>query len=296
MKRWHVLIAFITGLVLFLSACGTSSHHPDPTVNLTEGNARELSKLALEGQGHLLNMLPDSAGASLKLSSGHNLPKQLVGLLPQRGLTTLEEETCISFEGDLTDTDLDEIPVAAKAVFDCAFSEDGSDMTITGSAYFQDADDQDVLSGYAIRFEDFVTTESKDGQMSRLELDQSFILAIDELKSLYVIENDLELNATTAEGSFSYSELATLGYAPDDVAVPFVAGTFALNSVTTWQSGTDVYQLTGIAPALHYSATCESGFDAGTIAYEDNAGNSLGLVYNACNNVTVLYNGSSIAQ
>lgn len=227
--------------------------------------------------------------------SSNKLPKQLTRLLPQRGLSALstKQEDCVVFKGDFTDADKDEIPVNMTFTFNCTYREDGKDVTVTGSASFKDADDNDALSGYIIKFTDFTITETKDGKTNRLELDQTFVLEVDN-KGSYLIENDLALNGSTPEGDFVYTELATLGYKPDNVADPFAAGTFALNSVNTWQSGKDVYKLTGVAPALHYNATCESSFDKGTVKYEDNFGNALELTFNACNNVTVIYNGSPI--
>jgi hypothetical protein len=290
---------FLTGLlillVLFLAACGSSN--PQTTNGLSKDTAGNFGNLAINGQERLLGMMPGGKGVpSLALSSGTRLPKQLAHLIPERGLSALstEEDECITFAGDFADTDTDEIPVNATFTFDCAYSEEGSDFTVKGSANFQDANDDDAVSGYAIEFLDFTITETKDGKTNGLELDQKFILAIDENKSLYVIENDLELNATTPEGSFTYSELATLGYAPDDVADPFAAGTFALNGVTTWQSGKDIYRLTEVSPALHYSASCESGFDAGTVGFEDNFDNNMLIIYEACDKVTVIYNGSTL--
>lgn len=295
MKHSKVFLAsLLVLLIFFLAACGEIS--PQPTEGLSKEAASDLSSFTMDSQGRLLAMMPGGVGMSSLKSSSSKLPKQVASVLPPRGLRALstQEDECITFTGDFTDADLDEIPVDATFTFDCAYGEEGSDFTVTGSASFQDANDNDALSGYAIEFVDFTMSETKGGQTNTLELDQTFVLGIDEDKSLYVIENDLLLNTTTAEGSFTYSELATLGYAPDDVTDPFTAGTFALNSVTTWQSGDDVYQLTGVSPALHYSATCESGFDAGAVAYKDNVGNALELVFHACNNVTIIYNGSPL--
>lgn len=295
MKHSKVFLASLLVFpIFFLAACGEIS--PQPTEGLSKETASDLSSFTMDSQARLLAMMPEGAGMSSLKSSSNRLPKQVASVLPQRGLSALstEEDECITFAGDFTDADLDEIPVAATFTFDCAYSEEGSDFTVTGSASFQDANDEDALSGYAIEFVDFIISETKDGETNTLEHDQTFVLGIDDNKSLYVIENDLVLNATTPEGSFTYSELATLGYAPDDVADPFAAGTFALNGVTTWQSGKDVYQLTEASPALHYSATCESGFDDGILYIEDNFENRLELIFNACNNVTVIYNGSPL--
>jgi hypothetical protein len=297
MKHSKMLIpALLTLVALFLAACG--GNKPQPAEGLTKGSASEFGGIALDSHKRLLAMIPGGAGlSSLALSSGKHIPKQLASVLPLRGLNVMSTgEECITFAGDFTDADADEIPVDASFAFDCAYTEEGGDVTVKGNAHFQDADDNDAFSGYTIEFVDFTVTESKDGQMNTLELDQTFVLSIAADKSLYIVENDLELHASTPQGSFTYSELATLGYAPDDLANPFLAGTFALNSVTTWQSGEDVYTLTGASPALHYSESCESSFDAGTIAYEDNFGNSLGLIFNACNDVTVIYNGSPLAN
>ena len=298
MKHSKVLLTVLfTLLALFLAACGDNT--PQPTQGLTKETASKLSSFTQDGHERLLAMMPGSAGASsLALLSSTKLPKQLANLLPQRGLSALsiEEDECIAFAGDFTDADLDEIPVDATFAFDCAYTEEGSDFTVKGSAHFQDTNDDDTLSGYAIEFVDFTITETKDGQTNTLELDQKFILAIDDNKSLYVIENDLELNVTSPQESFTYSELATLGYAPDDAFDPFAAGTFALNGVTTWQSGKDIYKLTQVSPALHYTATCESGFDEGTVGVEDNFDNNLLIIYNACNNVTIIYNGSTLEE
>jgi hypothetical protein len=280
-------------LGLLLAACGTTK---PANQGLTKESATPLSTFALDSSKRLAVMMPTRSGPALSLMSGSRLPKQIASLLPERGLSTLstEEVDCITVDGDVTDADLDEIPVAASFTFDCSFSEEGVDTTVVGSTHFQDANDADAFSGYAIEFVDFTITETKDGQTNTLELDQIFVLAIDKDKSLYVIENDLELIVTTPEGRSIYSELATLGYAPDDVADPFAAGTFALNGVTTWRSGEDVYQLSEVSPALHYSASCESGFDGGTLYIEDNFENALALIYNACNNITVIYNGSPL--
>lgn len=297
MKRSKVFLAsLLVGLVFFLAACGDSS--PQPTQGLSKESAGELSSFAVDSQERLLAMMPGTTEMSSLSSSSSKLPKQVASLLPQRGLSALstQEDECITFTGDFTDADADEIPVSATFTFDCAYSEEGSDFTVKGSAYFQDANDTDALSGYAIKFTDFTISETKKGQTNTLELDQTFVLGVDDDKSLYVIENDLVLTATTPEGNFTYSELASLGYAPDDVADPFAAGTFAFNSVTTWQSGEDIYKLTGVSPALHYSATCESGFDAGTLELQDNFSNSLSITYNACNNVTVVYNGTALSE
>ncbi len=297
MKHSTILLtALLALLVLFLTACGGSN--PQPTEGLTKETASELGNFAMNGHERLLAMMPGSAGvSSLAGSSGTRLPKQLHSVFPQHGLSALStKENCIAIKGDVTDNDLDEIPINATFTFDCAYSEEGSDFTVKGSAHFQDANDDDALSGYAIEFVDFTITESKEGQTNTLELDQTFVLRIDDNKSRYVIENDLVLTATIPKEKIIYSELATLGYRPDDVADPFAAGTFAFNGVTTWQSGKDIYKLTGASPALHYDATCESSFDTGTINYEDNFGNSLELTFNACNNVTVIYNGSALEK
>jgi hypothetical protein len=290
------LASLLVLLIFFLAACGDIS--PQKPEGLNKETAGELSSFAMNSQERLVAMMPGSTEMSSLASSSSRLPKQVARLLPQGGLSALstEADECITFTGDFTDADLDEIPVDATFTFDCAYNEEGSNFTVTGSAHFQDANDEDALSGYAVEFVDFTVSETKDGETNTLELDQTFVLGIDDNQSLYVIENDLDLNATTSEGSFTYSELATLGYAPDDVTDPFAAGSFAFNSVTTWQSGEDVYQLTGVSPALHYSATCESGFDAGTVGFEDNFSNSLIITYHACNNVTVLYNGTTVSE
>jgi hypothetical protein len=279
--------------VLFLAACGKIE--PGPTEALNKETANEFGSFTVDGQARLLAMMPGSAGmSSLAASSGNRLPKQLASLLPQRGLSALstEEDECITFAGDFTDADSDEIPVDATFTFNCTYSENKSDFTITGSARFQDTNDADAFSGYSINFTDLTTTETKAGKTNTLELDQTFVLRIN--KNGYVIENDLELTTTTPKESFVYSELATLGYTPDDVTDPFAAGTFAFNAVTTWQRGQDIYKLTGVSPKLHYSATCESSFDKGTVNYQDNFSNSLELIFNACNNITVIYNGSPL--
>jgi hypothetical protein len=298
MKSSKILLtALLALLALFLAACG--GNNPQSTEGLTRETVNEFSNFAIDGNTRLLAMMPGSAGvSSLGASSHTTLPKQLNAVLPQHGLSVLstEEDDCITFAGDFTDADSDEIPVDATFTFDCAYSEDKSDFTIKGKAHFQDANDKDALGGYKIKFTDFTITEIKDGQKNMLELDQTFVLKIDDAKNRYVIENDLVLNATTPEESFTYSELATLGYAPDNTADPFAAGTFAFNAVTTWQSGKDVYKLTGVSPELHYSATCESSFDSGKVNYKDNFGNSLEITFNACNNVTVIYNGSPLAN
>jgi hypothetical protein len=297
MKGSKSLLASLLVLLIFLlAACGDIS--PQKTEGLNKETAGELSGFAMNSQERLLAMLPGGTEMSSLASSSSRLPNQVARLLPRRGLSALstEEDECITFTGDFTDADLDEIPVDATFTFDCAYREEGSDFTVSGNAHFQDANDEDAVSGYAIEFIDFTISETKNGQTNRLELNQTFVLGINDDKSLYVIENDLELNATTPAGSFTYSELATLGYAPDDVTDPFAAGTFALHSATTWQSGEDIYQLTGASSALHYSATCESGFDAGTVGFEDNFNNNLIITYNACDNVTVLYNGTTVSE
>jgi hypothetical protein len=296
MKRSKIFLpGLLALLVLFLAACGGSN--PQPTEGLTKESAGELSNFAVNSQERLLVMMPSSSGPSFALSTSQTLPKQLHSVLPQHGLSALStKENCIAVKGDVTDTDLDEIPVDATFTFDCAYSENKSDFTVTGNASFQDTNDNDALSGYAIKFTDFTITETKDGQKNALELDQTFVLSIDKAKSRYFIENDLVLTATTPKEKISYSELATLGYKPDDVADPFTAGTFAFKSLTTWQSGKDIYKLTGVSPALHHNATCESSFDAGTINYKDNFGNALELIFNACNNITVIYNGSPLEK
>jgi hypothetical protein len=295
MMKAKFLVMMVGILGLLLTACGTTKPAHQ---GLTEESAEALSTFALDSSERLAAMMPAKGGLAMSLASGTSLPKQLSHLLPQRGLTSLSSEglDCITIDGDVTDADLDEIPVAASFTFDCSFSEEGVDTIVTGSAHFQDANDADALSGYAIEFVDFTITETKDGQTNVLELDQTFILAVADDKSLYIIENDLVLTATTPKEKIIYSELATLGYAPDDIADPFATGTFALNGVTTWQSGEDVYQLSEVSPALHYSATCESGFDGGTLYIEDNFENRLELIYNACNNVTVIYNGSPLEK
>jgi hypothetical protein len=281
-------------LIFFLAACGDI--RPQLTEELDEETAGELSSFALDSQERLAAMMPGSAGMPSLASSSSRLPKQVASLLPQRGLSALStEDECITFTGDFTDADADEIPVDATFTFDCAYSEEGSDFTVTGRAHFQDANDADALSGYTTEFKDFTMGETKDGQKSTLELDQKFVLTIKNNENLYIIENDLVLTATTPKEKLSYSELATLDYRPDAIADPFVAGTFALNNVTVWQSGEDVYKLTGVAPALHYSSSCESSFDDGSVSYKDNLGNSLELIFNACNNVTVIYNGTPLA-
>jgi hypothetical protein len=290
-----LLSSLLISFVVVLAACAGSG---PKGIGMTQEAAKDLGNIALDSQNRLLKLMPGGAGLSLALSSGTHLPKQLTRLLPRHGLSTLstEEVDCIRVEGDVSDADSDEIPANATFTFACAYSEEGSDITISGSAHFQDANDNDASSGYSIVFEDFIVTESKAGETNRLELNQRFVLGVEDDKRLYVIENDLELSASTPAGSFTYSELATLSYAPDELADPFAAGTFALNGVTTWQSGEDVYKLTEVSPGLHYSATCESGFDAGELYIEDNFENRLELIFNACSDVTVIYNGSPLAS
>jgi predicted small secreted protein len=298
MKRSRILLtALLILLALFLAACSVNT--PQPTEGLSKDTADDFSGFAVDSHERLLGMMPGGAGlSSLAASSGNRLPKQLDSLLPRSELNALsagtEEDECITFRGDFTDTDSDEIPVDATFTFNCTYSEEGSDFTLKGSASFQDANDTDAFSGYTIKFTDVTTTETKNGKTNTLELDQTFVLKIDDTKRRYTTENDLELTAATPEESFTYAELATLGYTPDNVTDPFAAGTFAFNTLTTWRSGKDIYKLTGVSPALHYSASCESGFDGGTLSMKDNFENALVLIYNACNNVTVLYNGSPL--
>lgn len=284
----------ISTLVLFLAACGATLPTPNPDQQgFTQENASDLKALTLSSHDYFFAMLEQPTGIAPLATNGATLPGPVANIALQAGLDPQDTGECVVEGGETEDADGDEIPLSATFSFDCKETKEGYAATFKASIQVVDKDDTNPESGYRVEVKDFEYTETVNGAKSSVSLEQVFDLTVDDTS--FTIRHILDLSASSPEESFSFAEDHTLTYTPDDLANTLAAGTFVLNGTTTLSAEGESYKLTvATQPSLHYTETCSSEFDGGSVRYADNVGNTVEISFNACDDITVTYNGSAL--
>ena len=239
-------------------------------------------------------MLKQPTGiAPLAASNGTPLPGPVSNVALRAGLNPQATDGCIAAEGKFEDADSDDIPLDVTFRFDCKEVDGNTTATFKASVQVIDKDDTNPESGYRVEVKDFNYTETVGGASSSVSLEQVFDLTVGDTS--FTIQHKLELSVLSPEESFSFAEDHILTYTPDNLANAFAAGTFVLNGTTTLSAEGETYKLTvATQPSLHYTETCSSEFDKGSVRYADNIGNTVNITFNACDDITLTYNGSAL--
>ncbi len=276
-----------TLLAVLLAACGNFGVLP-----LDEQVAGELATTATTGDELLAAMLTSPTSFSPQQNATLAAPlRALAGTLAPEAIDCFQDVS-VSADGDG-----DGIPASASYLIDCTVSDGQSSATITisGSSSVSDDDDTDPISGYDVTVTDFAL-DAIDAQGSSYQLRFDLDYDLDKLTDRYVLDHDMSMSVTAPTGSASLTVSGMPGYTPDDWADPFVAGTFTFDGSLMFNRNGASYSLTRTSNGLHFDQACVSTFDLGSVSYTDGNGNSLVISYNACNDVTVTYNGTVVTN
>lgn len=283
----------VTVCILLLAACGSTNNNQPNTTELTEAQAGNFAKVALQSDDYLIGMLANPMGFSNPLSTlslSNNPELNLVAL----SIAALEPQQtdCYSETGSDVDADKDGIPASSVISFDCSSSENGFSYSYKGKITFADNNDADPKSGYSVKIENYEISFNNKGDIFKLSMNLDFSMIVTATSYTAKYTFDFETSGTDASGKIGFDYTYT--YTPDNAADPFAAGTLSFTGNMTFTEGSDTVSLTSSSTGVHFSESCKTGFDSGTVNYADNAGNTLKVTFNACDKVTVSYNGSAV--
>lgn len=167
------------------------------------------------------------------------------------------------------------------------------DTRLRGGILLRDKDDNNPRSGYTVDTDQYeLTFNTGKPNESGIQLD----LDVDVTWSNpnYAVRYNFNFEIYGSDGRFGTTYAYTVTYAPDNIQTPFAAGTFNYEGTLDFRTATKLYRLSGKATNLKFSNTCKETFVSGSWSLEDTRGNKLLVIYNACNNVTVTYNGEPL--
>lgn len=289
MKRrtpFLILFAAVLGLVVLLSACGGGV----PTKPLTQAAATQVATTGMIGDQMVASMI--APGGYSPLSMGLKA-LGLQGIVPQASCTVTTSPT------NPVDNDGDGWYLTASATYNCtqAYGTGGGTISITGSMTEQDKNDNDPTSGVKATIKDLtIKTDDGAGNVSSLVYNLSWDLT-KQSTTQYALAYDVKVQLDDSSSGTVVLEIkGNPTYTGDSAADPFAAGTFTFDGSLVYQDSSARYELTRKTGSggVHYSDSCSSVFDSGTVNYADNQGDTMSITYNGCNNVTITYNGSPI--
>ena len=205
---------------------------------------------------------------------------------------------------DFVDADGDGIPASYQATFNCT-NQVATDRTTTvpGTLSIVDLDDHSPTGGVAISFQNLVINVVKNDGTTRLRTIDGTAKLTPGQNNVFQATQDLKIGFTAVDvgqpqvqGTLTSKELAT--FTPDTgadagAADPFASGTVSLSGTSVLDRNFQGAELSrevtrSTNPPLHWSRACRmqdptlTGYDSGTLLYQDNAGSSLTLQYNGC--------------
>jgi len=221
--------------------------------------------------------------------------QQLSGLINALGnplgteLQTAALNCTVNTTGNTQDQDNDKIPVRVSYSADCSQNNNlfRARMSLT------DKDDNNRRSGYTLNTDTFqLILNSGRSNESGLILDLDIDLNLQNPNYSLRHNFNLTLYEPSKRSSLAYNYNTT--YTPDDPENPFNAGTFNFNGTFDFRYNRKWFQLTAEGTGLKYSRNCSQSFVGGTVVIRDSRNNLLQITYNACNNVTAVYNGETL--
>lgn len=288
-KSRPLLSVLAVGLVGLLAACGQQ-----PTTDpLSRADAQKLRDSLVQSNKYLVAAITSPSGVVTTNSvGGLSLPSPVANLILASGLEP-QAITCTASEtppkAQQQDLDNDKIPLQASYAVDCTVG----DTRLKGGIVIKDKNDNDPRSGYTVDTNQYeLTFNTGKANESGIKLD----LDVDSTWSNpnYAVRYNFNFEIYGSDGRFGTTYAYTATYLPDDAQTPFAAGTFNYDGSLDFRTATRLYRLSGKATALKFSSTCKETFVGGSWSLEDTRGNKLLVVYNACNNVTVTYNGEAL--
>ncbi len=276
-------------LVSLLAACGQQ-----PTTDpLTKSDAQKLKESLVQSNKYLVATIASPSGVvTTSRVGGQNLPSPVANVILASGLEP-QSIDCTASEtpprAQQQDLDNDKIPLQASYQVNCSVG----DTRLKGSIVLKDKNDNDPKSGYTVDTDQYeLTFNTGKPNESGLKLD----LDVDVTWSNpnYAVRYNFNFEIYGSDGRFGTTYAYTATYAPDNAQSPFAGGTFNYEGTLDFRTTTKLYRLTGRSTGLKYSNSCKETFVGGSWRLEDTRGNTLQVVYNACNNVTVTYNGEAL--
>jgi hypothetical protein len=255
-----------------------------------------------------LTALPPGAQPDAEPDGGtHNVfPRPLNGLLAAWRAVVRPE--CVPHVA-YVDYDEDGIPSSYEATFACVDQTVGDrTSTVTGTISIMDSDDNVKPSGFTVVLTNFSVTTSAGGNTRTRTLNGAATLTSSgdgrfQSDTALTVDFDFsDAGRTRVQGSYSSMGQAT--YTPDSSAGDdtFAAGIVTLSGTgmltRMFEGNTQSRMLTRQTnPPLHWNRSCRmhnpesSGFDYGTLVYEDDHGSRVQLQFNGCGNPTVTTTG-----
>lgn len=281
--------ALALGLVGLLAACGQQ-----PTTDpLTKADAQKLKESLVQSNKYLVAAIASPSGVvTTSRVGGLNLPSPVANVVLASGLEA-QSIDCTASENppkaQQQDLDNDKIPLQASYQVDCRVG----DTRLKGGILLKDKNDNDPKSGYTLDTNQYeLTFNTGKSNESGIKLD----LDVDVTWSNpnYAVRYNFNFEIYGSDGRFGTTYTYNATYTPDNIQTPFAAGTFNYEGTLDFRTATKLYRLTGKATSLKYSNSCKETFVGGSWRLEDTRDNTLQVVYNACNNVTVTYNGEAL--
>lgn len=284
-----LLSVLAVGLVGLLAACGQQ-----PTTDpLSRADAQKLKDSLVQSNKYLVAAIASPSGLVTTNSvGGLSLPSPVASLILASGLDP-QAINCTASEtppkAQQQDLDNDKIPLQASYTVDCTVG----DTRLRGAIAIKDKSDNDPRSGYTIDTNQYeLTFNTGKANESGLKLDLD--VDVNRNNPDYSVRYNFNFEIYGSDGRFGTTYAYTATYTPDDTQAPFAGGTFNYDGSLDFRTATKLYRLSGKATALKFSNTCKETFVGGSWSLEDTRGNKLLVVYNACNNVTVTYNGEAL--
>ncbi len=279
-----ILFAAMLGLAVLLSACGGGV----PTKPLTQAAATQVATTGMLGDQMVANMI--APGGYSPLGMGLKA-LGLQGIVPQASCSVTTSPTTP------VDNDGDGWYATSTATYNCtqAYGSSGGTITISGSMTEQDKNDNDPTSGTKATIKDLtIKTDDGAGNVSSIVYNLSWDLT-KQSSTNYALAFDVKLQLDdSSSGTVVFEVKGNPTYTGDSAADPFAAGTFTFDGSVVYQDSNARYELTRKSTGVHYSDSCSSVFDSGTVNYADNQGDTMKITYNGCGSETITYNGSPI--
>jgi hypothetical protein len=272
-------IAILIGIGVLLASCNQQLSNPQIGM-LTKENALSLkSSSAEQGSDQLSSAMLSIAGTSVIGEADFDLPSGNLAKceLPATG-------------NDLSDVDLDKIPVKSARSFVCAFSSTIGPVTnsasVTGSSSLEDKNDGDANAGFK-----YATALAFDLNWNGKKLNTSANISLDitpRIGNYTILEKSKFVKNLKELSSDSSIELT-----PDDATKPFKGGTINFTGTQTLKDGTNTLVVNSSGQGLHFGKGCRRGFDAGKITLTDGT-NTLEITFTKCRKYDAIYNGQPL--
>ena len=270
-------MAILIGVGVLLASCNQQF----PQIGaLTKENAVAFkSSSAEQGSDQLSSAMLSIAGTSVIGEADFDLPSGNLAKceLPATG-------------NDLSDVDLDKIPVKNARSFICALSSTIGPVTnsasVTGSSSLEDKNDNDANAGFK-----YATALAFDLNWNGKKLNTSANINLDITPGAgkyTILEKSKFVKNLKELGSDSSIELT-----PDDATKPFKGGTIKFTGLQTLKDGTNTLVVNSSGQDLHFGKGCRRGFDAGQITLTDGT-NTLEITFTACRKYAAIYNGQPL--